>query len=174
MQNRPPEGRPQENGPRENRGTENRVQENRPTADAAASTPTISSPAAPGFIDALGRWLEDGAAKLKSEMRNAQERMDKLGSQARESTKEATGAVAGLPNTRIMIAREPCVVTSNGAADCQAAAVNLCRDKGFATGKSIDTRTEQKCKSARFLLEGRAPSSADCPTNTFVTRAMCQ
>ena len=41
-------------------------------------------------------------------------------------------------------------------------------------GKSLDTQTEQKCKSGRFLIEGRAPSSSECPTHIFVTRAMCQ
>ncbi len=158
----------------DNRSQDTRVQENRATADAAAPTPPAPSANAPGFIDTLGRWLEEGATKLKSEMRSAQERMDRLGSQARESTKDATGAVAGLTNTRIVIAREQCAVATNGAADCQATAAALCRGKGFATGKSLDTQTEQKCKSGRFLLEGRAPSNADCPANIFVTRAMCQ
>jgi hypothetical protein len=172
------DNRVQDNRGQENRMQENRMQENRATADAAAPTPPGPGSNAPGFIDTLGRWLEEGATKLKSEMQSAQERMgermDRLGNQARESTKDATGAVTGLTNTRIVIAREQCVVAANGAADCQAAAVTLCRGKGFATGKSLDTQTEQKCKSGRFLLEGRVPSSADCPTNIFVTRAMCQ
>jgi hypothetical protein len=150
------------------------AQENRPVADAPPPAPPSPSSTQPGFIDVLGRWLEEGATKFKSDMQSAQERLDKLGSQARETTKDATGAVVGLPNTRIVIAREQCAAAQNGAPDCQAAATTLCRGKGFATGKSLDTQTEQKCKSGRFLLEGRAPSSSDCPTYIFVTRAMCQ
>jgi hypothetical protein len=150
------------------------AQENRPVADASSPAPPSPSSAQPGIIDVLGRWLEEGAARLKSDMQSAQERLGKLGGQARETTKEATGTVVGLPNTRIVIAREQCVSAQNGAADCQAAATILCRGKGFSTGKSLDTKTEQTCKSGRFLLEGRAPRASDCPTLTFVTRAMCQ
>ena len=122
----------------------------------------------------MGRWLEQGAAKLKTNMENAQDTLGKLGTQAREATKEATDAVIGLPNARIVIAREQCVTAANGAPDCQTAAATLCRGKGFANGKSLDTVSEQKCNTGRFLLEGRSPSSSECPTQIFVTRAMCQ
>jgi hypothetical protein len=64
--------------------------------------------------------------------------------------------------------------TQNGAPDCQTAAATFCRGKGFQAGKSLDTQSEQKCTSGRFLLEGRAPTSSECPTQIFVTRAMCQ
>jgi hypothetical protein len=149
------------------------TQENRATADAA---PGAQAPSAnqPGFVDAMGRWFEEGAAKFKSQMENAQEKFDKLGSQAREATKDATGAIVGLPNARVVNAREKCVKAPNGAPDCLTAAVTLCRSKGFETGKSLDTQSEQKCTSARFLLEGRSPTSTECPTEIFVTRAMCQ
>jgi hypothetical protein len=151
------------------------AQENRPSADPPPTAQAPSPPTKqPGFIDSFGRWLEEGAARFKTDMQSAQEKLDKLGNQAREATKDATDAVVGLPNTRIVIARERCATASNGAADCQTAATTLCRGKGFATGKSLDTQSEQKCNSGRLLLEGRAPSSADCPTQTFVTRAMCQ
>jgi hypothetical protein len=151
------------------------AQENRPPADPppAAQAPS-PPPKQPSFIDSFGRWLEEGAAKFKTNMQSAQEKLDKLGHQAREATKDASGAVVGLPNTRIVIARELCATASNGAADCQTAATTLCRGKGFAAGKSLDTQSEQKCNSGRFLLEGRAPNSSECPTQTFVTRAMCQ
>jgi hypothetical protein len=151
------------------------AQENAPPADPP---PALQAPSPatkqPGFIDAFGRWLEEGADRLKTGMQSAQEKLDKLGNQAREATKDATGAVVGLPNTRIVTARERCAPAPNGAADCQTAATTLCRGKGFAAGKSLDTQTEQKCNSGRFLLEGRAPSNSECPTQIFVTRAMCQ
>jgi hypothetical protein len=127
----------------------------------------------PGFIDVFGRWLEQGATKLKSDMQGAQDKADQLGTRAREAAKEATGAVSALPGARPVTARERCVAAQNGAPDCLAAAVTLCRGKGFQTGKSLDTQSEQKCPSKVFL-EGRAPNNTECPTEIFVTRAMCQ
>src|SRR5262245_25286790 len=65
-------------------------------ADGAGNQPATPAPPAPfqpGFIDAVGRWLEQGAAKFKSDMHDAQEKFDKLGNQARDSAKETTGAV---------------------------------------------------------------------------------
>jgi hypothetical protein len=146
-----------------------------PPSDPATAAPDQAF--RPGFIDALGRWLEEGASKLKSGVQGAQEKVDQLGSQARdaakEATKEATGSVLALPGLRPVTARERCALAQNGAPDCQAAAITLCRGKGFQTGKSLDTQTEQKC-SGKFLLEGRAPNATDCPPEMFVTRAMCQ
>jgi hypothetical protein len=148
------------------------AQETRPPATAQPA-PAAPSPQE-GFIDAFNRWLQEGADRFKSNIQNAQDRLDKLGRETRESTREATTAVVGLPNARIVEASEPCVLAQNGAPDCHATALALCRAKGFAAGKSLDTRTEQKCKSGRFLLEGRAPTSAECPTQILVARAMCQ
>ena len=57
---------------------------------------TVQAPAAratqPGLMDAVGRWLEEGATKLKTNIDSAQEKLGKIGTQAREATKEATGA----------------------------------------------------------------------------------
>ncbi len=72
-----------------------------------------------------------------------------------------------------MIGRERCALAQNGAPDCEPAAQALCKGKGFQGGKSIDTQSERKCPP-RLLLSGRAPSDAECPTEMFVTRAMCQ
>lgn len=143
-------------------------------ADAAPPAQAPGTTAPPNFVDAVGRWFEEGTAKFKSQMESAQEKLGKLGNQAKEATKEATGAIVGLPNARVVVARERCVKAPNGAPDCLTAAVTLCRSKGFETGKSLDTQSEQKCTSARFLLEGRSPTSTECPTEIFVTRAMCQ
>ena len=141
---------------------------------APSQTPDDPNPAFwPGFIDAFGRWMEQGASKFKSDMQGAQENIDKLGSQAREAAKEATGTVIGLPNARALTGRERCAPAGNGAPDCPAAAVALCRGKGFQSGRSLDTQSEQKCPT-RLLLEGRAPNNTECPTEIFVTRAICQ
>jgi hypothetical protein len=127
----------------------------------------------PGFIDVFGRWLEEGANKFKSDMQGAQEKFDQFGGQARDAAKEATGAIMALPNARPLTAHERCAPAQNGAPDCQAAALTFCRGKGFQGGKLLDTQSEQKCPT-KLLLEGRAPNNTECPTEIFVTRAMCQ
>ncbi len=140
----------------------------------APSTAPAPNPAfKPGFIDVFGRWLEEGATRLKSDMQGAQEKVDKFGNQARDAAKDATGAVMGLPNVRVVTGRERCALAQNGGPDCQTAANTVCRGKGFQIGKSLDTQSEQKCP-AKVLLEGRAPNASKCPTEIFVTRAMCQ
>ncbi len=142
-------------------------------ADGPAAAP-MESNQKPGFIEAFGRWLEDGASKLRTDMREVQEKLDKLGKETREAAKEATGgAVAALPSARAVTARERCPAAQNGGPDCQAAANVICRGAGFKTGNSLDTQSEQKCP-ARLILERRAPNSSECPTEIFVTRAMCQ
>jgi hypothetical protein len=149
-----------------------------PGSESSSSVDPPAGPAAdpavrPDFIDALGHWLKEGASKLQSEMQGAQEKLGRLGKEAHQAAREATGSIIGLTSTRATGGRERCAPAANGAPDCQTAAVALCRGKGFQTGKSLDTQTEQKCP-ARVLLEGRAPSGTECPTETFVTRAMCQ
>lgn len=141
----------------------------------AINPPATQAPPAfqPGFIDAVGRWLEQGANKLKSDMQEAQENADKFGSQARDAAKETTGAVIGLPNAQVITGRERCIAAPGGGSDCQVAADTVCRGKGFQGGKSLDTQSERKCPT-KLLLEGRAPNDAECPTTIFVTRAMCQ
>ena len=127
----------------------------------------------PGLIETFGRWLDEGTTKFKSDMQSAQETFDKLGNQTFDAAKDATGAVIGLPNARVVSARERCAPAQNGSPDCQAAADTLCRGKGFQGGKSLDTQSELKC-AAKILLERRAPNEGECPTEIFVTRAMCQ
>lgn len=124
-------------------------------------------------IETFGRWLEQGTTRFRSDMQGAQETFDRLGNQTLDAAKDATGAVVALPNARVVTAHERCALAQNGSADCQAAADTLCRGKGFQTGKSLDTQAELKCP-AKLLLERRAPNDKDCPTETFVTRAMCQ
>jgi hypothetical protein len=146
-----------------------------PGAPAVDQPATPGPPEAfkPGFIDAVGRWLEEGANRFKSDMQGAQEKFDKFGNQARDTAKETTGAVIGLPNARVIAGHERCVAAQGGGPDCQAAADAVCRGKGFQGGKSLDTQSEQKCPT-KLLLEGRAPNATECPTTIFVTRAMCQ
>jgi hypothetical protein len=140
-----------------------------PPPEAQAPSPSYQ----PGFIDAVGRWLEQGAAKFKSDMQGAQENLDKLGSQTRDAAKDVTGGLLALPGARVVSGRVRCEPAPNGAPDCLAAANSVCQGKGFQSGRSLDTQSEQKCP-ARLLLQGRAPNDTDCRTEMFVTRAVCQ
>jgi hypothetical protein len=147
-----------------------------PNPAESPGAPVDNQPAAPpepfkpGFIDAFGRWLEEGANRFKSDMQGAQE---KFGNQARDPAKETTGTVIGLPNARVVTGRERCAAAPGAGPDCEAAAMTVCRGKGFQGGRSLDTQSEQKCPT-KLLLEGRAPNNTECPTTIFVTRAMCQ
>jgi hypothetical protein len=138
-----------------------------------AANPPPNSGSAPGFVDTIGHWLNEGTTRFKSDLQGAQATFDQLGKETRDAAKDATDAVVGLPNARIVTVRERCAAAQNGAPDCQAAAAAACRGKGFQTGKSLDTQSEHKCP-AQVLLKGRAPSDAECPTEIFVTRAVCQ
>jgi hypothetical protein len=126
----------------------------------------------PGFVDAVGRWFNEGTAKFKNDMQGAQETFDKMGDRMRDAAKDAAGAIA-LPNARIMAGRERCMPAPNGAPDCEVAARALCKGKGFQAGKTLDTQSERNCSPGAALLAGRPPSEIECQNEMFVTRAMC-
>ena len=159
-----------------------------PAAPTPAAQPPASEPPnadyQPGFIDAFGRFIGESAAKLNlelnSQIKSTNETLGGIGSQTSEaargavgSAKDAAGTIMGLPNARIVTGRERCAAAANGAPDCRAAADAACRSKGFASGKSLDTQSAQKCP-ARVWLSGRLPAEGDCSLETFVTRAVCQ
>jgi hypothetical protein len=149
-------------------------QQNHDASAADGNPPAVSTPhpgSQPGFIHELGRWLEEGASRLKTGIGSARDRLDQLGSEARDAVKDVAGAAPSWPTT--LSARERCLAAPNGAPDCQSAAETLCRGKGFTAGRILDTQTEQKCPG-RLLLSGRAPNKNDCSTEIFVTRAICQ
>jgi hypothetical protein len=153
----------------------------------AAEPPAAGSPNAnyqPGFIDAFGRFIGDSAAKLNSQLKSTSETLGNLGNRTTDAAKDAAkgavgaakdaaGAIIALPNARVVTGREQCSAAANGAPDCRAAADAACRSKGFASGKSLDTQSAQKCP-ARVWLSGRPPAQGECSLETFVTRAVCQ
>jgi hypothetical protein len=160
-----------------------------PPATPSPSPPSEAQPPAaqppnssyqPGFIDVFGRFVGDSAAKLNSQLKSTNETFGNIGSQTGDVAKDAVGtaknaadAIIGLPSARIVTGRERCAVAANGAPDCRAAADAACRGKGFASGRSLDTQSAQKCP-ARVWLSGRLPAEGDCTLETFLTRAVCQ
>jgi hypothetical protein len=160
------------------------AQESRPPADipnqnggeGAASPPLASAPdpqGRPAFVDTIGRWIGDSTTRFRNDLQDAQQTFDQLTDQTRDAAKDATGAVIGFPNMRVVLVREHCPLAASGGPDCQTAAAIACRGKGFTAGKSLDTQSEHKCP-AQVLLRGRAPNELECRTETFVTRALCQ
>lgn len=151
------------------------------------SAPPRNDASRPGFIDAFGHLVGDSAAQFNTQLGGARDALGELGrktgdaaknavgaaSKAVDAAKETAGQVVGLPNMRFADGHERCATTTNGAADCQAAAVAICRAKGFATGKLLDTQSLQKCP-ARVWLSGHLPGDGDCASETFATRAVCQ
>ena len=144
-----------------------------PSGPAANPSAAPDSVFQPGFVDAIGHWLNESTTRFKTDLQGTQATFDQFAKDTRDVAKDATDAVMGLPNARIVTVRECCAAAQNGAPDCQAAAAAACRGKGFQTGKSVDTQSEHKCP-AQVLLKGRAPNDAECSTEIFVTRAVCQ
>jgi len=167
---------------------------------APQDSPVVEPPAVPdqtfqpGFLDVLGRWLGDSKSKVEQQLKTTQDTIEGLGkgattiardaaSAARDAAgvardavgvaEQATGAVVALPVARIVDGRERCVPAPNGAPDCSPAAVALCRTKGFASGRSVDIRSSEKCP-AWVRWSGRPPQPGECTTETFVSRAVCQ
>ena len=66
-----------------------------------------------------------------------------------------------------------CPLAPNGAPDCRAAAVQLCKQHGYQTGSSVDYVTAEKCP-AEVTIAGRRPESGECPIEHTVTKAICQ
>jgi len=157
------------------------AQEAKSEPQTGAADPRGSDPGfRPEFIEAFGRLLEDSAAKLNSQLNHAQDALGDIGSQTGDAAKGAIGtaknaadAIVALPNARIVTSREACAAAGNGAPDCRTAADAMCRAKGFASGRTLDTQTTQKCPT-RVWLSGRPPAEGDCARETFVTRAVCQ
>jgi hypothetical protein len=158
----------------------------------AASPPVAPAPAPeqkPGMFEAIGRWFDQGASNFREHLQGAKRRMDDLSDEAAtnsrnltrgaadatkgaaEATRSAVDAMTKLPTARVMSGREKCTVAPNGAPDCVAAAEQLCRKHGYASGKSMDFTSAEECPAKVYLGSG---SASDCQTVTFISRAMCQ
>jgi hypothetical protein len=149
-------------------------------AAAQDAAKTSAPPPEPqGFFAKLGRWFDQSADTFNAGVRNMRERFQDFGHEAGvaarttvDNTKAAADAVARLPNTRVLRGHEKCKVAPNGAPDCVAAAVAMCKTKGFEGGSSLDMTTAEVCPP-QVYLSGRT-SGEGCHTETFVSRVLCQ
>ena len=145
----------------------------------AAAQERRDPPEEPGFFESIGRWLERQSDNIGSSFRDAGKGVENFGREAGVAAKstvdgarDAAGAVARIPATRVVTGHEKCRTAPNGAPDCVAAATALCKARGFESGKSADMTTAEVCP-ALVYLSGRS-SGGECRTETFVSRALCQ
>jgi hypothetical protein len=86
---------------------------------------------------------------------------------------DVAGTAARLPLSRVVSGRERCTIAPNGAPDCRMAADALCKNKGFASGTSVDFENAENCP-AQVLLAGKSAEERNCPIEYFVTKSLCQ
>ena len=151
--------------------------------DAAKPAPPQASPPPQqqqGFFGTLGRWWDQATDNWNSGITGARDKFNNLGQEAGvaarttvDNAKSAADAVARLPSARVVRGHEKCKNAPNGAPDCVAATVALCKSKGFDNGgSSLDMTTADVCP-AQVYLSGRNAGEG-CHTETFVSRALCQ
>jgi hypothetical protein len=130
----------------------------------------------PGLFATIGRSLDRQAENLDASFKNAGKGFDEFGHEAgiaaRTTADNAKDAVARLPKALVVRGHAKCTVAANGAPDCLSAADEVCKAKGFRSGKSLDMTTSEICPP-KVYLAGRN-SGPGCHTETFVSRAMCQ
>ncbi|MGL5165538.1 MAG: hypothetical protein ACRC9K_06605 [Afipia sp.] len=139
-----------------------------PAAAPASPVPERNNP---GLIEELGKLLKDSASGLSSTIPtfpSPSQTLEGLNS----STKDAADSlkrIAPLSGQSMATGRTLCPAAANGAPDCKRGAEQLCKEKGYADGKSVDIESTQKC-SAKAYFSGNGA----CRTENFVTRAVCQ
>ena len=141
-----------------------------PTAPAAPPAPEKRQ-TSPGLVDQFNRLLKNSAEGLSSTfqwtMKGSQQTLEDLNARTKSATEGLTKLQA------VVDGRMMCPISGNGAPDCEAASLKLCRSKGYKDGKSLDIETAEKC-SARVYISGRTGKPGECRTENYVTRAMCQ
>jgi hypothetical protein len=132
-----------------------------------------------GFFGKIGRWFDEQAANFNANLKNAGSNFENFGHEAGiaakttvDNAKGAADAVTRMSNVKVLTVHEKCPAAPNGAPDCLSVATNLCKAKGFQSGKSADMTTAEVCPT-QVLLSGRN-SGPECHDETFVSRVLCQ
>ncbi len=158
------------------------------TPPPAGTAPQLSEPAPPpqkrGFLNDFGKWWDESIANFNAKIKEQQSKLEESNKKSSEAMKEvatatqqamknAADAMVHFGTSKMVEAHEVCAIAGNGAPDCQAAASNACRGKGFSNGQPLDIRTAEKC-TASLWVSGQTPTPGDCPVETVVLRAACQ
>src|SRR5262249_29652222 len=67
-----------------------------------SAAPAPDSVFQPGFVDTIGHWLNESTTKFKTDLQGTQATFDQFAKDTRDVAKDATDAVMGLPNARIV------------------------------------------------------------------------
>jgi hypothetical protein len=125
----------------------------------------------PGFFGGIVNWFD-------STFKDAGKKVGSFGHEAGvaakstvDGAKDAAGAIARVPGTRVINGHQKCDNAPNGAPDCRAAAASMCKTQGFDSGKSLDMTTAEICPP-KVLMSGGDKSA--CRDETFVSRVLCQ
>jgi len=115
-----------------------------------ASTAVQGSSQDPDVFDRISRWFDRSVDRLNDSLKHPPE----------------------LPDVQIVNLRRRCEPAANGAPDCRRAAEVVCRSRGYATGRSLQTQSQQVCTLPKLFSE--AAKSPLCHTETHVLRAICR
>jgi hypothetical protein len=139
-----------------------------PDAVEPPAMPSETTPPAvrPGLIDKLGELLKDSVDGVSTNLQGAQQHIENF-------NKGAVDSLTRLPMTGLAIGRAACLRSDNGAPDCRTASDDLCKTKGYNSGRSLDTESAQNC-SPKVYMPGYERKEGDCKLETYVTRAACQ
>jgi hypothetical protein len=150
-----------------------------PLGDAAFAQ-AASRPSEPRGLDRVTQWFDRSLTRLNDSLKEAFAGFERFGHRTSDAVQDAAGdvrhsahALSALPHTRIIDKRERCLPAANGAPDCNRAATNVCRRHGFASGRSFESSSEEKC-SVEALLARNAGRPRQCRSETYILRAMCQ
>ncbi len=153
-----------------------------PPPQAAAPSQGPASPAVPRLptpgetIGSIGRFIDQSISNVGAGIRGAGDAVGGASNAAGEIAKgvgDAAGSVARLPLSATVSGWQACPLAANGAPDCEAASIALCRTRGFKSGKSVDITSAQKCPAVVWL-EKRQPKDGECKDESFVSKALCQ
>jgi hypothetical protein len=89
-------------------------------------------------------------------------------------TTEASGLIPTLGARDLVDGRKKCGRAPNGAPDCTAAVLAVCKTKGFKSGVSVAIESALNCPATAWLSGSHSPNREDCRTDAYVTRAACR
>jgi hypothetical protein len=151
-------------------------------APQAAASPASSGAGLPpqpppvdkrGFLNDLGRWWDDSVAGFNDFNKKSAEAAKDAATATGQAMKNAADAMVRWPTSKVVEIHEVCPLAGNGAPDCQAAAANACKTKGFKAGQPLDIRTAESC-TASLWVSGQNPPNGECPLESMVLRAACE
>jgi hypothetical protein len=158
------------------------------TQESAAPVAPAAPAPQPGFIAAVGQWLQQSVVTMGAGFgsmvgyvgscagetaKGVSDGASTVAKGAADVARDTATAVAKLPGMSVIRGRERCPLAPNGAPDCRAAAESMCRASGYRGGNSVDYESSEKCPPAYRTSSRSAPEGA-CTLEHFVTRALCQ